>query len=72
MEDKYTDFEEYDIADLELIINEQRDLYSEEELDRAKEVLERHRDMMAYFIYSDAQGQLAVWYSPSLKDKICE
>ena len=41
-------------------------------LERAKEVLERHRDMMAYFIYSDAQGQLAVWYSPSLKDKICE
>lgn len=43
MEDKYTEFEGYDAADLELIINEQRDLYSEEELDRAKEVLERKR-----------------------------
>lgn len=43
MEDKYTEFEEYDAADLELIVNEQRDLYSEEELDRAKEVLERKR-----------------------------
>ena len=41
-------------------------------LERAKTVLEHHDDMMAYFIYSDAQGQLAVWYSPSLKEKICE
>ena len=41
-------------------------------LERAKAVLEHHDDMMAYFIYSDAQGQLAVWYSPSLKEKICE
>ena len=42
MEDKYTNFEEYDIADLELIINEQRDLYSEE-IERAKELLERKK-----------------------------
>jgi thiamine biosynthesis lipoprotein len=41
-------------------------------LERAKAVLEHHDDMMAYFTYSDAQGQLAVWYSPSLKEKICE
>ena len=43
MEDKNTDFEEYDIADLELIINDQGDLYSEEELERAKELLERKK-----------------------------
>jgi len=39
-------------------------------IDKAKAVLERHRDMMAYFIYSDEKGDFAVWYSPSLKDKI--
>ena len=39
-------------------------------IERAREVLEHHPELMAYFIYSDAMGQLAVWYSPSLKDKI--
>jgi hypothetical protein len=27
---------------------------------------------MAYFIYSDDDGDMAVWFSPSLKDKIEE
>jgi hypothetical protein len=25
---------------------------------------------MAYLIYTDRKGNLAVWYSPSLKDKL--
>lgn len=39
-------------------------------LEKAKKVLERHPEMMAYFIYSDDKGQNQVWVSPSLKDKI--
>ncbi len=39
-------------------------------MEKAKKVLERHPEMMAYFIYSDDKGQNNVWYSPSLKDKI--
>jgi thiamine biosynthesis lipoprotein len=41
-------------------------------VDGAKKVLERHPELMAYFIYSDANGQNTVWCSPSLKDKIVE
>ena len=41
-------------------------------LDRAKAVLAKHPELMAYFIYSDEQGRNAVWYSPSLRDKITE
>ena len=41
-------------------------------IEKAKGVLERHPELMAYFIYSDAKGDLAVWFSPSLKDKILE
>ena len=41
-------------------------------LDRAKTVLDRHPELKVYFIYSDDQGDYAVWYSPSLKDKIHE
>lgn len=41
-------------------------------VDRAKEVLAKHPELKAYFIYSADNGQLAVWYSPSLKDKIAE
>jgi thiamine biosynthesis lipoprotein len=41
-------------------------------LNGAKEVLERHQELMAYLIYTDDAGQLAVWYSPSLKEKINE
>ena len=38
-------------------------------LDRAKKVLEKNPDLMAYIIYDD-NGQNKVWYSPSLQDKI--
>ena len=41
-------------------------------LDKARKVLERHPELMAYFIYSDQNGQNAVWFSPSLKKKISE
>ena len=41
-------------------------------LDKAKAVLAEHPELMAYFIYSDEQGRNAVWYSPSLRDKITE
>lgn len=41
-------------------------------MDKARKVLERHPEMMAYFIYTDAEGNNAVWYSPSMKDKIEE
>lgn len=41
-------------------------------IDQAKKLLERHPELMAYFIYSDDNGEMAVWFSPSLKDKIVE
>ena len=41
-------------------------------IEKAKGVLERHPELMAYFIYTDESGNLAVWYSPSMKDKILE
>ena len=41
-------------------------------LDKAKQVLERHPELMAYFIYSDEKGEMAVWFSPSLRDKMAE
>ena len=39
-------------------------------MERAKEVLANHSELMAYFIYTDNDGQYAVWFSPSLKGKI--
>lgn len=39
-------------------------------LDGAKKVLQAHPELMAYFIYSDANGNDAVWYSPSMEKKI--
>lgn len=41
-------------------------------LDKAKAVLARHKDVMAYFIYSDEKGNNKVWYSPSLKANLEE
>jgi thiamine biosynthesis lipoprotein len=38
-------------------------------MEKAKKVLEKNPDLMVYFIY-DKNGQLGVWYSPSLKEKI--
>lgn len=39
---------------------------------RAMEVLDRHPELMAYFIYSGKDGKPAVWYSGSMKGKIVE
>lgn len=41
-------------------------------LEKAKDILDKHPELMAYFIYSDEKGGNAVWYSPSLRDKIAE
>lgn len=41
-------------------------------LDKTKDILERHPELMAYLIYSDKNGKNAVWFSPSMKDKIAE
>ena len=41
-------------------------------MEKAKKILDRHPEMMAYFIYSDESGQNQVWFSPSLKDKIAQ
>ena len=41
-------------------------------MEKAKKILERHPEMMAYFIYSDDNGQNQAWFSPSLKDKIAQ
>ena len=41
-------------------------------LDGAKEVLQRHPELMAYLIYDDGQGGNGIWYSPSLKDRIAQ
>lgn len=35
-------------------------------LDKAKALLQRHPELLAYLIYSDDEGQLAVWSSPGL------
>lgn len=39
-------------------------------LERTKTVLSRHGDLMAYLIYSDDNGEMQVWYSPTMKDKV--
>ena len=39
-------------------------------LDGAKNTLENHPELMAYLIYADHKGNMQVWYSPSMKDKI--
>ncbi len=41
-------------------------------MERAKQLLEKHKELMVYFIYTDKKGELAVWFSPSLQDKIEE
>ena len=41
-------------------------------LERAKKLLERHPELMVYLIYDDGKDNLAVWFSPSLQDKIEE
>lgn len=39
-------------------------------LDKAKKVLERHPELMGYFIYTDKRGNTAVWHSPSMEGKL--
>lgn len=39
-------------------------------LSGAKEILQKHPELMAYLIYNDEHGNYAVWYSPSMRDKI--
>ena len=41
-------------------------------LEKAQKVMERHPELMAYIIYSDQNGENAIWYSPSLQEKIAE
>ena len=41
-------------------------------IEKARRVLENHKEIMAYFIYSDPKGTLKVWYSPELKKKIIQ
>ena len=38
-------------------------------LDKTRQLLEKHPELMAYLIYDD-NGENKVWYSPSMKDKI--
>ncbi len=39
-------------------------------MEGAKQILARHPELMAYLIYSDQKGNNAIWYSPSLKNKV--
>ena len=41
-------------------------------LEKARRVLQKHPELMAYFIYSDAKGRNVVWFSPSMKGKYVE
>ena len=41
-------------------------------LERAQQLLERHPELMAYLIYDDGNDDIAVWFSPLLRDKIEE
>ena len=35
-------------------------------IEKAKQLLDRHPELMAYFIYSDSKGKMQVWYSKGL------
>ena len=39
-------------------------------LEKAKGLLDKHPELMAYLIYTDSKGVLQVWFSPTLQDKI--
>ena len=41
-------------------------------MERARAVLERHPELMAYFIYAKPDGTNGVWFSPSLQSKIAK
>lgn len=39
-------------------------------LDKSKQILDRHPELMAYFICSGINGDNTIWYSPALEKKI--
>ena len=39
-------------------------------IEHAKKLLEKHPELMVYFIYSDGKDDYQVWFSPSVRDKI--
>ena len=41
-------------------------------IDKAKAILSRHPELMAYFILASDDGTNKVWFSPSMKDKIAK
>ena len=41
-------------------------------LEKAKAILDKHPELMVYFIYSDKDGKIAVWFSPSMKKVITQ
>ena len=41
-------------------------------IEKAQEVLGKHPELMAYFIYSGPDGNNAIWYSKALRDKILD
>ena len=41
-------------------------------LEKAKSVLKRHPELLAYFIYSEDHGQLQIWHSQALAKNICK
>ena len=41
-------------------------------LDKAKAILSRHPELMAYFILASDDGTNKVWFSPSMKDKLAK
>ena len=41
-------------------------------LDKAKTILSRHPELMAYFILASDDGTNKVWFSPTMKDKIAK
>ncbi|MBQ0073214.1 MAG: FAD:protein FMN transferase [Prevotella sp.] len=40
--------------------------------DKAREILSRHKGMMAYLIYTNEKGEYAVWHSPDMKRFLSE
>ncbi len=41
-------------------------------LEKAKAILDKHPELMVYFIYSDKDGKNSVWFSPSMKKVITQ
>lgn len=39
-------------------------------IDKAKQILSRHKEMKAYLIYNDDKGDYSVWFSPELEKNI--